>query len=66
MVDGASFRLLEEVHYIQERAAEHDSRVITVPQLLLFSIQTGDAWLLEPAGHLTHMWDHFWHDVVKQ
>jgi len=52
MVDGASFRLLEEVHYIQERAAEHDSRVITVPQLLLFSTQTGDAWLLEPAGHL--------------
>jgi hypothetical protein len=60
-VDGASFRLMEEVHYIQERAAEHDSRVITVPQLLLFSTQTGDAWLLEPADHwldrnLPHRW----------
>jgi hypothetical protein len=43
---------MEEVHYIQERAAEHDSRVITIPQLLLFSTQTGDAWLLEPADHL--------------
>jgi hypothetical protein len=51
-VDGASFRLMEEVHYIQERAAEHGNRVITVPQLLLFSTQTGDAWLLEPADHL--------------
>jgi hypothetical protein len=51
-VDGASFRLIDEVHYIQERAAEQDSRVITLPQLLLFSTQTGDAWLLEPADHL--------------
>lgn len=51
-VDGASFRLIDEVHYIQERAAEQDSRVITLPQCLLFSSQTGDAWLLEPADHL--------------
>jgi hypothetical protein len=52
VVDGASFRLLDEVHYIQERAAEHDSRVITLPQCLLFSSETGDAWLLDPADHL--------------
>ncbi len=51
-VDGASFRLIDEVHYIQERAAEQDSRVITLPQCLLFSSQTGDAWLLEPTDHL--------------
>jgi hypothetical protein len=38
-VDGASFRLMEEGHYIQERAAEQDSRVITLPQLLLSSTQ---------------------------
>jgi hypothetical protein len=51
-VDGASFRLMEEVHYIQERAAEQDSRLITLAQLLLFSTPTGDAWLLEPADRL--------------
>jgi hypothetical protein len=51
-VDGASFHLIDEVHYIQQRAAEQDSRVITLPQWLLFSTQTGDAWLLEPADHL--------------
>jgi hypothetical protein len=33
-------------------AAEHANRVITLPQLLLFSTQTGDAWLLDPADHL--------------
>ena len=52
VVDGASFRLMDEIHYIQERAAEQDSRVITLPQWLLFSSETGDAWLLDPADHL--------------
>lgn len=52
MVDGASFRLMDEVHYIQERAAEQDSRVITLPQCLLFSSETGDNSLLDPADHL--------------
>jgi hypothetical protein len=47
-VDGANFRLMDEVRYVQDRAAEHDSRVVTLPQLLLFSTQTGDAWLLDP------------------
>lgn len=52
VLDGASFRLMDEIHYIQERAAEQDSRVITLPQWLLFSSETGDAWLLDPADHL--------------
>ena len=52
IVDGANFRLIDEVHYIQDRAAEQVSRVITLPQWLLFSTQTGDAWLLDPADHL--------------
>jgi hypothetical protein len=51
-VDGASFHLIDEVHYIQRRAAEQDSRVVTLPLWLLFSTQTGDAWLLEPGDHL--------------
>ena len=46
-VDGKSLRLADEVRYIQRRAADHDGRVVTVGQLVLFSTETGDAWLLE-------------------
>ena len=52
MVDGRSFRLADEVHYIQRRAAEHDERIVTVGQLVLFSTETGDAWLLDALDHL--------------
>jgi len=40
------------VRYIQRRAADHDSRIVTIGQLVLFSTQTGDAWLLDPADQL--------------
>jgi len=50
MVDGKS--LAYEVRYIQRRAAEQDWRVVTVGQLVLFSTETGDAWLLHPPDHL--------------
>lgn len=52
MVEGAKFRLRDEIRYLQKRAAENDGRVITLPHLLLFSTETGDAWLLDPADHL--------------
>ena len=69
MVDGKSFRLADEVHYIQRRAAEHDeracaagprsrscaamlNRIVTVGQLVLFSTESGDAWLLDALDHL--------------
>jgi hypothetical protein len=51
-VDGKSLRLANEVRYIQRRAADHDGRVVTVGQLVLFSTETGDAWLLDPADQL--------------
>jgi len=51
-VDGATWRLADEIRYIQRRAAQYDSRIVTVGQLLLFSTQTGDAWVLDPADHL--------------
>jgi hypothetical protein len=41
-----------EVRYIQRRASEHDARFITVGELALFSTNTGDAWLLDPADRL--------------
>jgi hypothetical protein len=51
-VEGASFRLADEVRYIQRRAANHDGRVVSFGQLLLFSTNTGDAWLLDRSDQL--------------
>src|SRR5258708_2748231 len=48
IVKGRSFRLADEVRYIQRRAADHDGRIVTIGQLVLFSTETGDAWLLDP------------------
>src|ERR1700730_10926099 len=44
--------LADEVRYIQRRAADYDGRIFTVGQLVLFSTETGDAWLLDPADRL--------------
>lgn len=52
MVEGASFRLTDEVRYIIRCAAEHDGRVVTIGQLALFSSETGDAWLIDRDDHL--------------
>ena len=52
MVDGKSFRLADEVHYIQRRAAEHDERVVNFGQIVLFSTASGDAWLLDASDRL--------------
>ena len=51
-VEGKNFRLADEIDYIQRRAAEHDGRFVTVGPLILFSTDTGDAWLLDAADHL--------------
>src|SRR4249919_275863 len=51
-VDGKSLRLADEIRYIQRRAADHDGRVVTIGQLVLFSTETGDAWLLDPSDRL--------------
>ena len=49
---GKDFLLAEEFEYIRSRAAEHDGRLVTVGPLVLFSTETGDAWLLDPADYL--------------
>ena len=46
------FRLADEIRYIQRRAAARDGRVVTADQLVLFSTETGDAWLLDPSDCL--------------
>src|SRR5947208_16349305 len=52
IVEGKSFRLADELRYIQRRAADHDGRIVTIGQLVLFSTETGDAWLLDPTDRL--------------
>jgi hypothetical protein len=52
IVEGKSFRLADEVRYIQRRAADYDSRIVTIGQLILFTTKTGDTWLLDPADGL--------------
>ena len=52
MVDGRDFRLADEVRHIQQCAARHDGQIVTVGQLILFSTQTGDAWLLDATDQL--------------
>src|ERR1700747_3914147 len=37
IVEGKSFRLADEVRYIERRAADYDSRIVTIGQLILFS-----------------------------
>ena len=51
-ISGKDFRLTDEIRYIQRRAAAYDGRFVTVGPLALFSTDTGDAWLLDPADHL--------------
>ena len=41
-MEGKRFRLADEVRYIQTKAADHDSRVVAIGQLVLFSTATGD------------------------
>jgi hypothetical protein len=48
IVEVRNFCPADEVRYIQRRAADHDGRIVTIRQLVLFSTETGDAWLLDP------------------
>jgi hypothetical protein len=52
IIRGRDFRLADEVRYIQRHAAHQHGRIVTVGQLILFSTETGDAWLLDPADRL--------------
>jgi hypothetical protein len=50
-VRGQDFRVADEVRYIQRRAAQCNSRIVSIGPLL-FSRKTGDAWMLDPADQL--------------
>ena len=47
-----SLHLAKEVRSIQHRAAEHDGCIVSIGPLVVFSTDTGDAWMLEPADQL--------------
>jgi hypothetical protein len=52
LIAGKNWRLAKEVDYIQRRATAHDGRFVSVGPLVLFSTDTGDAWLLDPSDRL--------------
>jgi hypothetical protein len=52
LIAGEDFSLAGEVTYIQRRAANRVGRIVTIGPVLLFSTETGDGWLLDPADHL--------------
>jgi hypothetical protein len=52
LIAGKDFNLVDEVTYIQQRAANRVGRMVTIGPVLLFSTETGDGWLLDPADHL--------------
>ncbi|MDR3702880.1 MAG: hypothetical protein P4L56_24755 [Candidatus Sulfopaludibacter sp.] len=56
MLDGKGFRLPDEIRYIQDKAADHDGRMVTVGHLILFSTDTGDAWLTDVTAILPLDW----------
>lgn len=51
-VEGKNFYLAKEIKYIQRGAVEHVGRFVTIGPLVLFSTQSGDAWVLDPSDQL--------------
>ena len=49
-----AMRVTQEAQYIVRRAREHDARVVTLGQLVFFSTDSGDAWLLDPEDALRY------------
>ncbi|MBI4646928.1 MAG: hypothetical protein HY738_10135 [Bacteroidia bacterium] len=40
-------KIKKEIDYIIKRANECDARIVRINELLLFSTETGDAWILD-------------------
>lgn len=52
MLSRAQLRVMGEIDYIIGKGQERDSRVVQLGNLILFSTQTGDAWMLDPEDGL--------------
>ncbi|HYK91157.1 MAG TPA: hypothetical protein VE398_20470 [Acidobacteriota bacterium] len=46
------YNITGEAKYIIGRAKHHDSRVVRLGQLVFFSTEKGDAWILDPEDEL--------------
>jgi hypothetical protein len=49
--DRGEINVTREAGYIISKAQEHDSRVVKFGSIVLFSTQTGDAWMLDLEDH---------------
>ena len=52
VVSGEEISVTREVSNIIQRAQAGDARIISLGSLVLFSTDTGDAWLLDPEDNL--------------
>jgi len=52
MLNREQMRITDEANYIISRAQDNDARVVTLDPLILFSTETGDAWMLDPEDGL--------------
>ena len=52
ILSGTEVNITHEAQYVADRAIRRDSRIVTLGPLVLFSTETGDAWMLDPADHL--------------
>lgn len=52
IVPAHELNVNQEANYMIECAREHDSRVVSLGDLVLFSTETGDAWLLDKEDEL--------------
>lgn len=50
--DRGEVSITREAEYIIGKAQEGDSRVVKFGSIVLFSTQTGDAWMLDPEDHV--------------
>lgn len=50
-VSAEQFNITREIEYIIGRAQEYDSRVVSLGYQVLFSTQSGDAWILDGEDH---------------
>ncbi|HYZ75364.1 MAG TPA: hypothetical protein VE641_19955 [Chthoniobacterales bacterium] len=49
VIRGQDLVLADELAYIRVKAAEYSSCVVGLGKVILFSTESGDAWLLDPA-----------------
>jgi hypothetical protein len=52
VVTREKVNIQKEATYIIDRAKEQDARIVTLGSLILFSTETGDAWVLDPEDGL--------------